>query len=100
MKNSFVPIGFLTALYFAACQAPTQEQPLAALDKKSAREVTLLTKTHGDSVYHITVQHLWFNGEQIATKTDTLVTPLTPQTWESTDSTQNLGNVPIYVTVQ
>lgn len=93
-------LGILSILAFAACGSPQKEQPLEQLDKKSAREVTLKTVTIGDSVLHITTQHIWYNGEQIASKADTIKTALAPNTWNSVDSTQTLGKVPIYVTVQ
>lgn len=85
---------------FVACTNPQKEQALEQLDKKSAREVTLKTEVQGDSVLHITTQHIWFNGEQIASKVDTIKTENSPKTWDSVDSTKLLSKVPIYVTVQ
>ncbi len=76
------------------------EQALEQLDKKSAREVTLKTVTKGDSVLHITTQHIWYNGEQITSKSDTILTAIAPGTWNTTDSSATLSKVPIYVTVQ
>lgn len=76
------------------------EQALEQLDKKSAREVTLKTVTKGDSVLHITTQHIWFNGEQITSASDTIVTAIAPGTWNTMDSSATLSKVPIYVTVQ
>lgn len=89
-----------SVIALAACSNTQQGQSLEQLDKKSAREVTLKTVLQGDSVLHITTQHIWFNGEQIASKNDTLKTENSPKTWETTDSTKNLSKVPIYVTVQ
>lgn len=97
MKYSFY---ILALLGFASCAAPPEEKSLEQLDKKSAREVTLKTVTQGDSVLHITTQHIWFNGEQIAAKSDTMKTEVAPKTWGAVDSANNLGKVPIYVTVQ
>lgn len=77
-----------------------QEKPLETLDKKSAREVTLKTVTEGDSVLHITTQHIWFNGEQVASKSDTIKTAVAPKSWDAVDSNNTLSKVPIYVTVQ
>ncbi|WP_270090551.1 hypothetical protein [Sphingobacterium sp. SYP-B4668] len=90
--------GAISILSLLSCN--NREQSLEQLDKKSAREVTLKTLTEGDSVLHITTQHIWYNGEQIAFKSDTLVTARTPNTWNQVDSTQTLSKVPIYVTVQ
>lgn len=90
----------MSFIAFVSCANQGQEQALEQLDKKSAREVTLKTVLQGDSVLHITTQHIWFNGEQIASKSDTLKTENSPKTWEATDSTKNLSKVPIYVTVQ
>lgn len=97
MKYLFAIMSFIA---FVSCANQGQEQALEQLDKKSAREVTLKTVLQGDSVLHITTQHIWFNGEQIASKSDTLKTENSPKTWEATDSTKNLSKVPIYVTVQ
>ncbi|ERJ59914.1 hypothetical protein [Sphingobacterium paucimobilis] len=94
---------FITALsvsLLTACNSGQQEQILEQLDKKSAREVTLKTVTQGDSVLHITSQHIWYNGEQIASKNDTIKTLAAPNTWDGIDSTKTLSKVPIYVTVQ
>ncbi|MFZ4861591.1 hypothetical protein ACL9RF_05345 [Sphingobacterium sp. Mn56C] len=76
-----------------------QTQNLEQLDKKSAREVTLTTLEKGDSILHITKQNIWYNGENVAQKVDTLITAAKPQTWNSTD-TSSLRHVPIFVTVQ
>lgn len=92
--------GLLFSISLFACSNPKQEQKLEALDQKSAREVTLMTEQKGDSVYHITRQHIWFNGEKIATQSDTIVTPNRVKTWSETDSTKTLSQVPIFVTVQ
>lgn len=93
-------LGILSIIMLAACSSPQQEQALEQLDKKSAREVTLKTITKGDSVLHITTQHIWYNGEQVASKNDTIVTAISPNTWNAVDSMQTLSKVPIYVTVQ
>ena len=92
--------GTLVVLGLASCANNRQEQSLEQLDKKSAREVTLKTVTQGDSVLHITVQHIWFNGENILSKADTVKTAVAPNTWDKVDSSQTLSKVPIYVTVQ
>ena len=84
----------------ASCQNRQGEQALTKLDKKLAREVTLKTVTKGDSVLHITTQHIWYNGEQIASKSDTIQTAVTPNTWDRADSSATLSQVPIYVTIQ
>ena len=85
---------------FTSCFNRQSEQSLEQLDKRSAREVTLKTVTKGDSVLHITTQHIWYNGEQITSGTDTIVTAKAPGTWGIADSSVTLSNVPIYVTVQ
>lgn len=86
--------------FFMSCQNPTQEQNLESLNKKSAREVTLTTITKGDTVYHLTKQNIWVNGEQIAQKVDTIKTKLTEATWSSDENQIKLNQIPIYVTVQ
>lgn len=83
-----------------SCTPTEQEQRLENLDKKSAREVALITLPQGDSVLHITTQHIWFNGEKIVSQSDTIVTAKQPSTWNGTDSNLLLDKVPIYVTVQ
>lgn len=93
-------LGILCFITLASCHDRQSEQALEQLDKKSAREVTLKTVTNGDSVLHITIQHIWYNGEQITSKSDTIVTAAAPETWDSVDSSATLSNVPIYVTVQ
>ncbi len=75
-------------------------QNLESLDKKSAREVTLITVTNTDKVYHITKQNIWVNGEKIAEKTDTITTSLKENTWSNDSLTKKLNEIPIYVTVQ
>ncbi|MCA5003740.1 hypothetical protein [Sphingobacterium bovistauri] len=89
-----------TLFVLASCTNKPEEKSLEQLDKKSAREVTLKTVTQGDSVLHITTQHIWYNGEQVASKSDTIKTELAPKTWGSVDTANTLGKVPIYVTVQ
>src|SRR5690349_2027814 len=93
-------LALFSVIFTAACQQGQQEQPLTQLDKKMAREVTLKTVTEGDSVLHITTQHIWYNGEQIASKSDTIETAVMPNTWDSADSSATLSKVPIYVTIQ
>lgn len=93
-------LAILCVITISSCQNRQSEQALEQLDKKSAREVTLKTETRGDSVLHITTQHIWYHGEQITSKSDTLVTAVAPDTWESIDSSATLSKVPIYVTVQ
>lgn len=97
MKDLLAILCFIT---ITSCQGRQSEQALEQLDKKSAREVTLKTVTDGDSVLHITTQHIWHHGEQIASKSDTIVTAVSPDTWNSVDSSATLSKVPIYVTVQ
>lgn len=93
-------LAILCVITISSCQNRQSEQALEQLDKKSAREVTLKTETRGDSVLHITTQHIWYHGEQITSKSDTLVTAVAPDTWGSIDSSATLSKVPIYVTVQ
>lgn len=93
-------IVILSAFTFTSCGNMQKEQALEELDKKSAREVTLKTATQGDSVLHITTQHIWYNGEQVASKSDTIVTAKAPKSWDAVDPSKTLSNVPIYVTVQ
>jgi len=97
MKTTFV---ILSLILFASCQNPAQEQALENLDKKSAREVTLTTITKGDTVYHLTKQNIWVNGERIVQKVDTVKTSLTEKTWNSSENQVKLNEIPIYVTVQ
>ena len=90
MKN-ILYIAFIAPL-FIACQAESnQEQNLEQLDKSSAREVVLSTKTIGDSTLHITNQKIWSNNQLVAEKVDTLVTPK-----QANDTVKT----PIYVTIQ
>lgn len=98
MKYLFV---FLSLLSVISCTSGIKkEQALEELDKKSAREVTLKTVTQGDSVLHITTQHIWFNGDEVASKSDTIKTAVAPKSWDAVDSSKTLSKVPIYVTVQ
>lgn len=97
MKYLFITLCILS---LTSCISGEKEQPLEQLDKKSAREVTLKTVTRGDSVLHITTQHIWYNGEEVAAKSDTLITPIAPKSWETVDSSKTLSKVPIFVTVQ
>lgn len=82
-----------------SCQK-TEEKNLEELDKKSAREVTLTTVKKGDSILHITRQHIWYNGEKIAEKTDTIVTANKVATWGDTAEQTPMSEIPIFVTVQ
>ena len=90
----------LSLLGLASCTNVSEEKSLEQLDKKSAREVTLKTVTQGDTVLHITTQHIWYNGEQVASKIDTIKTEVAPKTWGQVDTANTLSKVPIYVTVQ
>lgn len=96
--KSFLSVIILMTL--VGCSTSVKEEGLEGLDKKSAREVTLTTVTKGDTVYHLTIQNIWLNGEKIAQKVDTVKTNLTQKTWSSNDSTLKLNEIPIYVTVQ
>lgn len=89
----------LTATLLWSC-SQEKEAPLEQLNKKSAREVTLMTVKSGDSVYHITRQFIWFNGQKIAEKQDTIVTANKVNTWDTEAQKSSLGEIPIYVTVQ
>lgn len=91
---------FLVSLVFISCSSSQNSNNLEQIDKKSAREVTLKTITKGDSVLHITIQNIWYNGERITAKSDTLITPVNPKTWGDVDTSKTLSKVPIYVTVQ
>lgn len=96
--KKIVLMGGVFALF--SC-AENKGENLESLDKKSAREVTLTTVTKNDTVYHLTKQTLWLNGEKLVEKTDTIKTKLVENTWE-TDTTKvvKLNTIPIYVTVQ
>lgn len=97
--NKLMFLGLVFSLI--SCNNTTKEKDVEDLNKKSAREVVLTTKTKGDTVYHITKQNIWFNNEQIATSIDTIVTLKKENTWETTvDSTLTLDKIPIYVTIQ
>ena len=99
MKHILV-FGFFI-LFLSCTNTGTGNQNLEELDQKSAREVTLTTATKGDTVYHITKQIIWVNGEKIQEKTDTITTKLTENTWEADSSkVEKLNQIPIYVTVQ
>ncbi len=94
----------VTALTVFSCQSTTpteKEQVLETMDKASAREVVLSTKTVGDTVYHISSQKIWAKGQILAEKIDTLKTAVKLPDWNAaTDSAQLLNKVPIYVTIQ
>lgn len=83
----------------SSCQEEP-EQKLEQLNNKSAREVTLTTATNGDTVYHITKQHIWYAGEKIAEKIDTIATPNKVMTWDTAAVKPTISKIPIYVTVQ
>ncbi|QBQ42103.1 hypothetical protein [Sphingobacterium psychroaquaticum] len=91
-------LAFFALTFLLSC-AREKEQKLESLDKKSAREVTLTTVEKGDSVLHITKQNIWYNGERLAEKADTIITEAKPKTWNAAD-TNSLRKVPIFVTVQ
>ena len=97
MKNYLVL--FSISLFFS-CGNPTKEDSLENLDKKSAREVTLTTVTKGDTVYHLTKQNIWVNGEKLVEKVDTIKTALKENTWSTDTLSKKLNEIPIYVTVQ
>lgn len=97
MKKYFI---IITILSLISCNTQNSNENLESLDKKSAREVTLTTITKGDTVYHLTKQNIWINGENIAEKTDTITTALKQATWSTNDSLPKLNEIPIYVTVQ
>ena len=88
--------GILTCI---SC-SQNEEKNLEELDKKSAREVTLTTVKKGDSVLHISKQNIWYNGEKIAEKTDTIVTANKVATWGSSEEKTPMSEIPIFVTVQ
>jgi len=92
---------FACILALISCENNSKEQNLENLNKKSAREVVLTTQVKGDTVYHITKQIIWYNNEQIASGSDTIVTLKKENTWETAqDSTLSLEKIPIYVTIQ
>lgn len=80
----------------------TEKKNLEELDKKSAREVTLTTVKKGDSILHISKQNIWYNGDKIAEKVDTIITANKVTTWgKETEQEQiPMSEIPIYVTVQ
>jgi lipopolysaccharide assembly outer membrane protein LptD (OstA) len=90
---------FAIILLLLSCQEEAK-QNLEEINKKSAREVTLMTVQNGDTVYHITRQLIWLQGEKIAEKTDTIITANKATLWSEKDTTLLLNKVPIYVTVQ
>lgn len=93
-------IPFLGLAFMVSCGGTGEDRQLENLNKKSAREVTLTTVTKGDTVYHLTKQTIWMDGEKIISQTDTLVTTLNPKTWSSDSTSVKLNQIPIYVTVQ
>jgi uncharacterized lipoprotein YehR (DUF1307 family) len=98
IKKTFFIIAVFTLI---SCDNKQNNETLEEINKKSAREVTLSTVTKGDTVYHLTKQTIWYNGEKIKQTTDTIITKLIENSWE-TDSTkiEKLNQIPIYVTVQ
>ncbi|WP_413511590.1 hypothetical protein [Myroides odoratus] len=98
MKKAILLTSFI-ALVMTACTQQPSNQNLESLDKKSAREVTLKTILAGDSIYHITAQTIWVNGQIIQQKVDTLKTAKTFNDWGDSQPT-TLEKVPIYVTVE
>ncbi|MBA5793115.1 hypothetical protein H1R17_08900 [Flavobacterium sp. xlx-214] len=97
MKKTFF---FLGLIMLSSCGNTNNDQALENLDKKSSREVTLTTVTEGDTVYHLTKQTIWINGEKIADKVDTLTTKLQENSWGADTTSMKLNQIPIYVTVQ
>jgi len=97
MKKIAFLFGASILLY--SCESEP-EQKLETLDQKSAREVTLMTVTQGDSVLHLTKQIIWSNGEKIAEQIDTIITPNKTITWDESQKITPMSQVPIYVTVQ
>lgn len=91
---------FLGLIMLSSCGNTNNDQALENLDKKSSREVTLTTVTKGDTVYHLTKQTIWINGEKIADKVDTLTTKLQENSWGADTTSMKLNQIPIYVTVQ
>lgn len=90
----------LGSVLFESCAS--NDQKLENLDKGSAREVTLSTVKSGDTVFHITQQTIWFKGNKMTSKVDTIVTLDDGKLWVSDNNkdTTKLSNIPIYVTVQ
>ena len=95
----YILLSSIGLLSIISCQK-TEEKNLEELDKKSAREVTLTTIKKGDSILHISKQHIWYNGEKIAEKTDTIVTANKVATWGNEAEQKPMSEIPIYVTVQ
>ncbi|MGG5507355.1 MULTISPECIES: hypothetical protein [unclassified Myroides] len=98
MKKAILVIGTITLLA-SACTQQQSSQNLESLDKKSAREVTLKTVSVGDSIYHITAQTIWVNGQMIQQKVDTITTAKNINDWGASQPT-SLEKIPIYVTVE
>lgn len=98
MKKAIVVVGII-ALIATACSQQQPSQNLESLDKKSAREVTLKTIPAGDSIYHITAQTIWVNGQAVLEKVDTLTTAKNVNDWGANQPT-SLEKIPIYVTVE
>jgi len=80
----------------------TDQNNLESIDKKSAREVVLRTVIEGDTILHISNQTIWANNTIIATRTDTIKTPLKAPVWGENPTNDNVDmqKPPIYVTVE
>ncbi|MFD0700665.1 hypothetical protein [Myroides pelagicus] len=87
-------------LTITSCTGSSRSQNnLATLDKKSAREVSLKSVAVGDSIFHITDQKVWANGQLIIEKRDTIKTVKEVKGWNNEQIT-TLVKAPIYVTVE
>lgn len=87
-------------LTITSCTGSSRSQNnLATLDKKSAREVSLKSVVVGDSIFHITDQKVWANGQLIIEKRDTIKTVKEVKVWNNEQIT-TLVKAPIYVTVE
>lgn len=89
--KKLIYLAIITPLFIACLTENNQNQNLEQLDKSSAREVILTTKTVEDSILHITKQKIWSNNQLVGEKIDTLITKKQP-----TDTIKT----PIYVTIQ
>ena len=98
-KMKYLFFSSFTILLLVSC-SKKETQNLEELDKKSAREVTLTTVKKGDSVLHISKQNIWYNGERIAQKTDTIITANKVSSWGNEQDSVPMSEIPIFVTVQ
>ncbi|MTG96924.1 MULTISPECIES: hypothetical protein [Myroides] len=102
MKKTYKLAALLTiVITFVSCTNSQQQNAnnLATLDKKSSREVSLKSTVVGDSIYHITSQKVWANGQLIIEKTDTIKTVKEVPGWNG-EAPTTLEKAPIYVTVE